>query len=136
SLYHHHTLHRGDVLAVNGPPGTGKTTLLQSVVASEVVNSAVRGEAPAVIVACSSNNQAVTNIIDSFANVKENQGTLYERWLPDLSGFGLYLPGQNRQVANHIPYIKRQGGLIGGHINKESDVYLDRAEAYFIERFG
>src|SRR5690606_35027756 len=115
SLYHYHTLHRGDVLAVNGPPGTGKTTLLQSVVASEVVNSAVRGEAPAVILACSSNNQAVTNIIDSFASVKKKQGTLYERWLPGLTGFGLYLPSQGKEVPDHIPFIKRQGGLIGGH---------------------
>src|SRR5690606_23914049 len=125
-LYHYNTLRTGDVLAVNGPPGTGKTTLLQSVVANEVVNSAVRGDEPAVIVACSSNNQAVTNIIDSFASVKKKQGGLYERWLPDLAGFGLYLPSQGKQVQDHIPYIKRQGGLTGAHIDKESSTYLDK----------
>lgn len=135
SLYHYNTLRTGDVLAVNGPPGTGKTTLLQSVVANEVVNSAVRGDEPAVIVACSSNNQAVTNIIDSFASVKKKQGGLYERWLPNLAGFGLYLPSQGKQVQDHIPYIKRQGGLTGAHIDKESSTYLDKAEHYFKERF-
>lgn len=84
SLYQFNTLEEGDVLAINGPPGTGKTTLLQSVVASEVVRSALEGEAPATILACSTNNQAVTNIIESFSKIKAKPGKLYERWLPGL----------------------------------------------------
>ncbi|MBS1776458.1 MAG: hypothetical protein JSS64_09290, partial [Bacteroidetes bacterium] len=53
SLYHFNRQEHGTVLAVNGPPGTGKTTLLQSIVANEVVTSAIEGEAPRIIVACS-----------------------------------------------------------------------------------
>lgn len=56
----------GEVIAANGPPGAGKTTLLLSAVAGLWVCAALRGEDPSVIVAASSNNQAVTNIIDAF----------------------------------------------------------------------
>lgn len=137
SLYHYTTLRHGDILAINGPPGTGKTTLLQSVVATEVVQGAIAGGDPSVILACSANNQAVTNIIDSFSNVKQKNGTLYERWLPDVGGFGLYLPGANREVQTHIPVIKRvQGRLSGAHTEKENESYLKKAEAYFIARSG
>jgi hypothetical protein len=137
SLYHYTTLGHGDILAINGPPGTGKTTLLQSVVATEVVQKAITGGDPAVIVACSANNQAVTNIIDSFSNVKQKNGMLYERWLPELVGFGLYLPGANREVQARIPVIKRvQGRLSGAHMEKENESYLNKAEAYFIARSG
>ncbi|PWK77279.1 AAA domain-containing protein [Mucilaginibacter oryzae] len=137
SLYHYATLGHGDILAINGPPGTGKTTLLQSVVATEVVKKAIAGGDPPVILACSANNQAVTNIIDSFSNVKQKKGVLYERWLPDLGGFGLYLPGANREVQPHIPVIKRvQGRLSGAHTEKENESYLIQAEAYFIARSG
>lgn len=136
SLYHFFTLQKGELLAVNGPPGTGKTTLLQSVVANQVVQSAIRGTDPAVVLACSTNNQAVTNIIDSFFSVKQKPGLLYQRWLPDLNGFGLYLPAQQKAVAKEIPHIKRIAGkLTGAHTEKENNSYLTTAEKNFIDQF-
>jgi len=68
------------VLAVNGPPGTGKTTLIQTMVANSVVESALRGQEPAIIVATSANNQAITNIIASFSSagiVQTGYGTFF-----------------------------------------------------------
>ncbi|PWV49576.1 AAA domain-containing protein [Chitinophaga sp. S165] len=136
SLYHFLGLKRGELLAVNGPPGTGKTTLLQSVVANEVVQSAINGGNPPVILACSTNNQAVTNIIDSFSSVKQKPGLLYQRWLPDVKGFGLYLPSQAKAVAKDIPYIKRTGGILSGaHTEKENSNYLATAEMQFLANF-
>lgn len=135
ALYQFHTLRNGEVLAVNGPPGTGKTTLLQSIVANEVVQSALKGGEPAVIVACSTNNQAVTNIIDSFFSVTPKPGLLYERWLPEVKGFGLYLPAQGKVVSEGIPHLKRTAGkLTGAPIDKENNNYLAAAERQYIEK--
>lgn len=79
----------GDVLAVSGPPGTGKTTMLQSIVADMVVRYVTRlGMTDAVdtaplILACSSNNKAITNIIDAFASGNDDTSVtdLHHRWI-------------------------------------------------------
>ena len=46
ALNHFSELNDGEILAVSGPPGTGKTTLLQSIVADIFVNSAIKKENP------------------------------------------------------------------------------------------
>ena len=85
ALYHFLTLPIETVLAISGPPGTGKTTLLHSVIASLWVKAALEKEQPPVIVASSTNNQAVTNVIDSLSGFDD-----FKRWLP-IDSFGLYL---------------------------------------------
>lgn len=88
----------GDVIAVNGPPGTGKTTLLLSAVAGLWVRAALNGGDPPVIVATSSNNQAVTNIIDAFGkDFAAGDGTFAGRWLPGVESFGIFLPANSRR---------------------------------------
>lgn len=72
----------GEILAVNGPPGTGKTTLLQTIVADMYVKRALKKQKAPLIVASSTNNQAVTNIIASFGNIKAvGISNLEERWI-------------------------------------------------------
>lgn len=58
AVNHFHFLKDGDVLAVSGPPGTGKTTLLQSIVADMLVSHALVEDPPPVIVATSTNNSS------------------------------------------------------------------------------
>ena len=60
-------------MAVDGPPGTGKTTLLHSVIASLWVNAALQRVEPPVIVVSSTNNQAVTNVLDSLEQAADVQ---------------------------------------------------------------
>lgn len=96
----HHTLagKAGDMIAVNGPPGTGKTTLLQGVVASYWVNAALtKNGRPPLIVASSTNNQAVTNIIESFTSALSDP-TLYWRSKP-LQSLGLYLCSDSKAAG-------------------------------------
>lgn len=87
----------GEVLAVNGPPGTGKTTLLQSIVADLFVKAALAEADAPVIIATSTNNQAVTNIIDSFGQINPiGIKNLEHRWVTGVNSFAVYFPSQGK----------------------------------------
>lgn len=97
ALYHFQAMEDGEILAVSGPPGTGKTTLVQSVVADRFVQHALRKEKAPLIVAFSTNNQAITNIIDSFGSIKAvGTHTLEKRWIAEVNSFATYFPSLNK----------------------------------------
>lgn len=130
ALYHFLQLEEHTVLAVSGPPGTGKTTLLHSVIASLMVEAALAGKQPPVIVVSSTNNQAVTNVLDSLHHVAG-----VERWI-DVPGFGLYLtnnPQKQKEAEQRgIPVANRWDDGFPAEV--ESWEFVDAAETQFLKR--
>jgi len=117
------------ILAVDGPPETGKTTLLLSVIATLWVKHALEQKESPIIVATSTNNQAVTNILQAFAKVKETTGSLSGRWLSVLQSYGLYLPARTREQDIFDFPVHRMKG-IGKEAKFDAQQYENRAGLY------
>lgn len=138
------TLAEGEVLAVSGPPGTGKTTLLQSIVATALVGRALEGGPAPVVVCTSTNNQAVTNVIDSFGSVAPNDhGLLDARWLPQagngheepLAGIAAYCPSRAKvQEARERGYLVEQTNRSGVYAEYSEADYVEAARAFALSR--
>lgn len=136
----------GEVLAVNGPPGTGKTTLLQSVIASEVVARAMAGGDPSVIVGTSTNNQAVVNINRSLNEIlQENPAVALfpwaRRWVPETETYGLYLPAGDEKAKDAVKkgyaIAVKNGNDWAGLPEREKDaVYLTKARSEWLKLYG
>lgn len=122
----------GGVLAVQGPPGTGKTTLLKSVVAQLWVEAAIaRGSCP-IIAACSTNNQAVTNVINAYANEEGDETDIWRRrWLPDLRGLGLYAASENSASATGGKYQMLAADGAFAELERNA-AWLPKARAQFL----
>lgn len=140
TIHHYFACDEDEILAVNGPPGTGKTTLLQSAIASEWVNAIIDcpcGETiPPIIVATSSNNQAVTNVIRDFAAIlkPESSNLLERRWLPgNIDSLGTYYLSSSKagQTSEYLTACHEWNGsysALEGFFSKlESENYATEA---------
>ncbi|MDB5783955.1 AAA domain-containing protein [Caballeronia mineralivorans] len=92
----------GDWVAVSGPPGTGKTSMLQGFIASIAVEAALNQGPSPLVIASSANNQAVKNIIKAFATIAATRAdddppALEHRWIRNLPSYGWYAPAQSAE---------------------------------------
>ncbi len=146
AIHHFCRMPEGDVLALSGPPGTGKTATLQSMIGNELVDHALREQSAPVIVGTSANNQAVTNLIESFSTVADkNPGPLDVRWLPRVDengkldggvfqGLATYFPSSakiNEAKKNGYPYELRRGKAM--YVTYSDPDYVRAAVPRFID---
>jgi len=91
----------GRVFAVAGPPGTGKTSMLQGVIATIMVKATLDNKAP-IVLAASQTNQATTNMIKAFAEIAQprNDGDairVEHRWIEGFPSYGWYFPSATKR---------------------------------------
>ncbi len=125
----------GEILPVTGPPGTGKTTFLQSIVASLWVDAACRGKPPPIIAACGATNQSVTNILDSFAGAESSLGLFAERWLPDVRSYGTFCCSKTKAEESRRYQLELRDGE-GFSFEREQPDFLEEGRKYFLQRAG
>ncbi|MCE9885998.1 AAA domain-containing protein [Obesumbacterium proteus] len=130
ALSHYLTQQSGDILAVNGPPGTGKTTLVLSIIATEWARAALNKTEPPVVIATSTNNQAVTNIIEAFGkDFSTGTGAMSGRWLPELKSYGAYFSSSGRKADAAKKY------QTDDFFNRvESLEYVEEAKVFYLEK--
>ncbi|RJQ40418.1 MAG: DNA helicase [Nitrospiraceae bacterium] len=126
AVNHFNCMSGDEILAVNGPPGTGKTTLLQSIVADMYVKRAMKKENAPLIVASSTNNQAVTNIIASFGNIKKTGiSNLEERWVVGVNSFAAYFPSVSKvkeAKSKGYQYTNQRGEFFVSEVEDKENI--------------
>lgn len=111
---HKALVHHPDILAVNGPPGTGKTRWVAELSLQAIVQSALDGlDEPPIQIWLANSNQAVINMLNTLQTGLE--GT---RWgFPEIKGLGLWCAAKSaRELSNDIPWAgyKWEHGLPEG----------------------
>jgi hypothetical protein len=125
----------GEVFCVNGPPGTGKTTVLQSFIASMWVASVLRKDpTPPVSLVCGATNQSVLNVLHAFEHLAEPTDSFSMRWLPKVVSYGSFLSSFGKFDEAEGYQMECADGR-GFSAEMEHLDYVQEAERYYLARY-
>ncbi len=146
----------GGVQAVEGPPGTGKTSLMRGLVATEVVRRALLadGADPWPVVATGPTNRAALNLLDAFQSGAppwdDAVPSVGARWIDGVPGVGWFYPSaaaaDKPEYATYLhlrkvrdrnggPWRLRMGGAAATLGETVASGGVGRLEPVFLERF-
>ncbi len=125
----------GELLTVNGPPGTGKTSFLRAVIGTTCVQAALEGGKPPLMLATAATNKAVTNIIESFSEVPgpEMQAAWESRWLPGLPSYGWFYPAGSKKDEDYGSFmlLRKKWGQQG---EPPTNLMAGAASTFFVDQ--
>lgn len=129
------SLPRGSNQAIHGPPGTGKTALLQDMIATATVQSVLADSTVPLIAITSTNNQAIRNALESLTTapgeqiVTHSDTVVRRRWLPYPASMGYYEASQNAEAQAqklNLPTAQTMSNL-------EANTNIPQASMTFIQ---
>ncbi len=139
-LFENHN--EADILAVNGPPGTGKTTLIQSILANCVVKNAIGKKLPPKIVVSSTVNQAIQNVLKDFKIFSESDTTI-SSWIPENKSLGTYLVSTEKKQqewakgkGHQVLTFEKDDNFSGDFKALTNRYKIEELESFYIDAFA